>query len=44
MFFVTFMGVLAFKLLNFLRGLHASDLDYDSAGCGHVRVLAHGEN
>ena len=38
------MEVLAFKLLNFSRGLHASNLDYDSAGCGHVRVLAHREN
>ena len=44
MFFVTLIRVLAFKLLNFLRGLHASDLDYESAGCGHVRVLAHREN
>jgi len=36
------MGVLAFKLLNFLRNLQASD--YDTAGCGHVQVLAHREN
>ena len=43
MFFVTLMGVLAFKFLNFLRSLHVSDLDSDSAGCGHVRVLAHRE-
>ena len=44
MFFATLMGVLAFKRLNFSRGVLASGLDYDSAGYGHVRVLAHREN
>ena len=35
-------GGVAFKLFNFLCGLRTSDSD--TAGCGHVQVLAHQEN